>query len=147
MLPGDATLTWILIAACSFSWRSLSIIIKCTIHRISSSKTLLYLFKVVVDHRDDSCQLAWSHERNGPVVGCWDGTVKLFENCGKDPKAIWNDHQYPEDPIRGLVVCSKGDSKGNIVVCNDFQLTFLDASLSKVLGTIKAKESNTCKQC
>lgn len=90
---------------------------------------------------DDSCVLAWSAAFDGPVVGCWDGTVKLFAEHLKDPLASWNDPDFPDDPVRGLVV-APNDA---VVVCNDFQLSFLAPDLSVAVKTIPAKEKDTCR--
>ena len=97
--------------------------------------------KVQPIHADDSCQLAWSPVFEGPVVGCWDGTVKLFSETIKDPIGIWNDPQYPEEPIRGLLV-APNDA---IVVCNDFRLSFLAPDLSTAVAHIPAREKDTCR--
>jgi hypothetical protein len=59
----------------------------------------------------------------------------------RDPIIVWRDPQYPEEPIRGMLVAQNS----LVVVCNDFQLTFLSPDLSQIMKTLPAKEKDTCR--
>lgn len=97
--------------------------------------------------------MAWSNQLQGPLLGCWEGTVKGFPGCSEDNIITWKESDLEgqnlradkgnsdeEDPIRGLLVANDGTA----VVCNDFKMYFLAFDLSKSLGDITAKESDTC---
>jgi hypothetical protein len=109
----------------------------------------------------DGCQLAWSDRLNGPVLGCWEGTVKAFPDSSEAAIVTWNEStaevktvarvdegglgmeardEHTDDPIRGLIV----SSDGTVVACNDFKLHFLSYDLSKAVASIQAKEKDTC---
>ena len=77
---------------------------------------------------------------NGVVVGCWDGMVKLFAALSKDPISTWSDPDYPDEPVRGLIV----GTEGMILSCNDFQLNAVSSDLSSRVKVFKAKETDTC---
>lgn len=78
---------------------------------------------------------------NGPVLGCWEGTVKVFPDSQEASIVTWKDRNHPDDPIRGLLVTEEG----TIVVANDFGLHFLQPDLTALIKTIPAKEADTCK--
>jgi len=73
--------------------------------------------------KDDACQIIYSRNIRGPIIGTWEGCLKLFPDGSIQNAKVWKDKERPDpEPIRGLACGSKGE----IIFCTDFELVFFD---------------------